>query len=85
MENEEVIKASFCNNFKGWFFLATCIIIVEIAAIMIKALSNPDSDPYEKPLFLAYYSCCFFMIYLIPLSCHWGILRKRKSLELLEI
>jgi hypothetical protein len=61
----------------GMVFLFVMIAIWESSAIIIKTIFAPDKKvPFKNPLFLTYFSSCFFILYLIPLAIKWFWLKR---------
>ena len=84
MENENS-KPSFISNLKGAFYLFLSIVIWVAATVLIKMIYQNPENSYEKPLFLTYYSSCFFCLYWIPLITNWLSLKLKKANELKQI
>ena len=58
----------------------------EVSAILIKTIFAPDKTaPFKNPLFLTYFSSCFFNLYLIPLTVRYCYLRRERSRELSQL
>lgn len=71
------------NIVTGMVYLFLMIAIWEVSAIIIKTIFAPDKQaPFKNPLFLTYFSSCFFNLYLIPLGLKWLWLKRKKTREL---